>query len=285
MYFFILFYIFYSGFSFSFQEDYASVSYLDESRHLSSLRDIYNSPFSLCLKDGISVDMCHKISLLFGGKTFQEVFYHTELAKKNEAYFQNIDINVLNTLLRNYLLPPYPNPKYSVPTLGQLKYLIDKNYIKKITGQAYWYMKSSGKAGTTYYGSRPTSSAPSIAMLTRLVAKDFPSACEEDKCEGFYSYQNWILQTASNSAFTTRYYWGYMQKGKSFSSDMSGERNLLIPADATDVYIDIWHAGMIGYVAKYRNLEKMIGTSSILCVKIFGSLVVNSAQIYKKRCW
>lgn len=249
------------------------------------MREIYNAPFSLCLKDGIPVDMCHKISLLFGGKTFQGVFYNSELAKKNESYFFAITMGVVKTLTENYFLSPYPKPKYGVPTLGQLKYMLDNNYVRKITGQGYWYRRPNGSVKRTYYGARPGYNVSPVAMLTRVVAPDFPSSCEEEHCEGFYNTQNWTLQTASNSAFTMRYAWGFTFNGKEYSKNESRQQNLSIPGSAVNVWIDVWHAGMLGYVARYQNLEDRVGTSDVLCVKIFGSLVVNHAEIYRKRCW
>lgn len=289
---FILLSIVYSSFSFSFQADFESVSYLDESRHLSSTRDIYNTPYSLCHKDGIIDRYCRSMSILFGGKTFKEVYYVVDLANQPESYFRQLSLGQILKLISNYYL--VPSIRMTLPSLGQLKYMMDYGYVKKIRQQGYWYFKQVDggySAAVMYYGIRPPSgpSSPTGSakkgMLTRIVSSSFPSACNQNQCDGFYDFVDWTLQTASNSVFTTRAVMGYSVDGVNHRFEYSGQTNISIPASASGVWLDIWHAGMIGYVAKLRNLENKLTGSNFICVKIFGSLVVNHATISNEKCW
>ncbi len=280
----------YSSFSFSFQSDFESVSYLDTSKATSSTREMYNAPYSLCIKDRIPPGLCGKMSLEFGGETFKTAYYLESLTKENREYFRMVSLTQAQLMIYNYFLAPTSIPnEFSYPKLGQLKHLIEHGFILKITGHPYWYVRDDGRTiEITYYGGRPStgdSVTTSKAMLSRLVTKEYPSSCKEAECTGFYNNQDWILQTANNSAFTTRYYYGYSINGKSYEWDLSGQKKLAIPSNAVGVWLSIWHAGMLGYVAQLKNLENEIGTSDILCVKIFGTLVINHYEIYRNKCW
>ena len=67
----------------AFNADYKSVN-SSVTTGLSSIRDIYNSPYSLCEKDRIRIhrEHCGRISLMFGDPVFREVYLLTDWAKK-----------------------------------------------------------------------------------------------------------------------------------------------------------------------------------------------------------
>lgn len=268
----------------AFNDDYESIDSRMK-RGLESLRDIYNSPASLCRKDRIKNQHCGKISILFGGDTFKDVYYDETLSKKSTHGFQNQTESEVQSAKSYYLIPSYLDKTWNYPTMGQLLYAMDEGYVDKFEGHPYWFWDTNDKKLAKAYYKRKPSSDFSKAMLTRLVTDDFPSKCAQSDCPDFLSLVDWRLQLDSGSAFTIQFEFGYMHNGEATHARGSGRKTFTIPALATGVWLHMWHTGQIGYAAKWGDLEDQVGSSTILCAKILGSLAVSSGQLLRHACY
>ncbi|PAR92342.1 hypothetical protein CGT82_17130 [Vibrio cholerae] len=249
------------------------------------MRTIFNAPYSLCRRDGLTDEQCKQVSLYIGGDTFRQVFISKEIAEMPESYFRKLNIDQAKMVVSNYILENNGDKTWRVPTLGQLTNMIRSGYIPGNRGHKYWYRSdSSDTLKIATYNS--SAIAGGDAALYRLATSDLASSCTEDSCDSWTNIQNWTLQTATASSFAIRYNYGYTHSGRDYRwSKQWGANNLLIPGDATKVWIEIWHNGSLHYSGKNYDIEKSRGTANIMCIKQFGSLAVHHSELRKGACW
>ena len=202
----LTFYLLFSWQCAAFNADYKSVN-SSVTTGLSSIRDIYNSPYSLCEKDRIRIikEHCGRISLMFGDPVFREVYLLTDWAKKEKPDFWELTESEARTVINNYYIPSYLDKPWSWPTLGQLDHAFDEGYIAAADGTPHWIWDSNaGKPAIVYRSS--IGAATQRASLQRAFTPDYPSNCSQNQCSGWAKRTSFTLYVyRDNSAHSMGY--------------------------------------------------------------------------------
>lgn len=215
MYNFLLF-LFLPFLVFAFNDDYESVSSLDENGKYVNSRTLANLPYSACKTETVQLgDNCVLVSLGFGSKIFNALYYNPAIIRGLD--FKKVSKSTALDLVRNYFIGSQDlSIKWSIPTVPQLEWMNKNILIKPIAGEYYWALAKDGKLKRVFYKRSGPDQGGTLAGIQRLANNNTPSSCTEDvDCTLFGEKKPYYIRVyRANLVHSMGYKVSYTYKGK-----------------------------------------------------------------------
>ncbi|MGL4826515.1 MAG: hypothetical protein ACRC24_03345 [Vibrionaceae bacterium] len=195
--------------AFAFNDDFTTGSSLEvKGERLLTARFISNLPYSACAADDppVTNGICKEVSLRIGSPMFYSVFNY------NGTYnHTNLTHNQFSELIQHYSVGSQTlNRDWSLPTLGQLQWMIDNNVVKPAVGERFWAvgdnLTSLKKVSWKDVYTTAYNQTDDQASVHRLAHQTTPSVCKELECTNFKEPRPFNIRVIRNNAVHDMWY-------------------------------------------------------------------------------
>lgn len=177
--------------SYAFNDDFETSSSTELSEDgMVSTKVLANLPYSACESDEIplSPEHCRQASLTVGSPIYNLLVVGSLGALPRH----NLQLGQAESLAIGYTVgSQYYNRRWSIPTLGQLQWMINKKLLNPTDGERFW-VQTSDQRGLRQvrwktFANNVFGQTSSQASVYRLANEQTPSDCNDEQCTNFVS--------------------------------------------------------------------------------------------------